>query len=196
MEKKEFLSKQSVRSKYLAYRDSLTKSERVEKSRRLWENLKKDRAFKEAELILAYMDYRSEVITTEFVKELLGGEMGKRVFVPKVEGMNIDFFEIASLEDLHSGYQGIREPEENKEKLFTAELMDKHNCLLLVPGAVFDRQMGRMGYGKGFYDRFIHRYPLLKKAGIAFECQMAKAVPIEAHDKNADLVVTESAVYR
>lgn len=196
MEKKDLFSKQSMRSKYLAYRDSLTKSERLEKSRVLWENLKKEKSLQEAEIVLVYLDYRSEVITTFMVEELLSRHEGKRIFAPKVDGMNIDFYEIHSMEDLHMGYQGIREPQENKEKLFTPEMAEQYRVFLFMPGAVFDRELGRMGYGKGFYDRYLQRVPGMTKAGIAFECQVAKKIPIEAHDKRADFIATENGIIR
>lgn len=196
MEKKGLLSKQSMRSKYLSCRDSLSKSERLERSRAVWENLKKEKSLQEAEIVLVYLDYRSEVITTFMVEELLGQNNEKRIFAPKVDGMNIDFYEIHSMEDLHMGYQGIREPQENKDKLFTPEMADRYRVFLFMPGAVFDRELGRMGYGKGFYDRYLQRVPGMTKAGIAFECQVAKKIPIEAHDKRADLIVTEKGVIK
>lgn len=196
MESKGLGSKQSVRSKYLAYRNSLTKSERVEKSKRIWENLKAQEEFREAELVLVYMDYRSEVMTTGLVEELLRPESGKRVFAPRVEGMDIAFYEITSMEDLRSGYQGIREPMEEKDRLFTESMMNEHKCLLFMPGAVFDRQLSRMGYGKGFYDRFVQQFPAIKRVGIAFACQVAKSIPTEIHDRKADLIVTEMEIIR
>lgn len=196
MEKKVLLNKQSVRSKYLAYRNNLSKGERIEKSRRIWENLKGEKEFLEAEIVLAYMDYRSEVITTFMVEELLKPESGKRVFVPKVDGLDIHFFEIHSMDDLHDGYQGIREPEAALERQFTQELSNQYQCLLLMPGAVFDRTLGRMGYGKGFYDRYLQRYPAPVRAGIAFECQVTKKIPMQAHDKQVHFIVTENGVLK
>ncbi len=195
MEDKKLPDKQRIRSKYLSYRDSLTKSERLEKSRRIWDNLKREQSFYEAEVILAYMDYRSEVMTTDLVEELLLDER-KRVYVPLVEGMNIAFYEIHSLEELSAGYQGIREPQSKKETLFTEKEMKENKCFLLVPGAVFDKELGRMGYGKGFYDRFLHKYKHLTKAGLAYECQIAKQVPTEAHDIHMDMIVTEKQIIK
>ncbi|MBO5055240.1 MAG: 5-formyltetrahydrofolate cyclo-ligase [Lachnospiraceae bacterium] len=188
--------KQSVRSKYLAYRDRLTKNERLSKSMKIWENLKKEPSFKEADVVLVYLDYRSEVMTTGLVEELLLSEGGKRVFAPRVEGLDVEFYEIYSLTDLRPGYQGIREPEVNEEKLFTKQLADENKCVLLLPGSVYDRALGRMGYGKGFYDRFIHKFPNLTKAGLAFDCQIAKQVPVDEHDKRVDMVVTETEVIK
>lgn len=195
MEKKEFVSKQELRSRYLNYRNQLSMSERKEKSAKIWSLLKEDAVYQNAGIILVYMDYRSEVMTTGLVRELFERQE-KRVFAPKVEGMDIRFYEVAGMEDFADGYQGIREPEGNKSRLFTEQTAEEEPCLLLVPGAVFDRERGRMGYGKGFYDRYLAAFPGLCSAALAFECQIAKRVPVEAHDKKPDIIVTENGIIR
>lgn len=196
MESLRSTGKQSIRSKYLANRDRLTKNERLSKSMKIWENLKKEPDFRNADIVLVYLDYRSEVMTTGLVEEILLSEGGKRVFAPRVEGFDVEFYEIHSLTDLRPGYQGIREPEKNTEKLFTKQLADEKKCFLLLPGSVYDRALGRMGYGKGFYDRLIHKFPNLTKAGLAFDCQIAKQVPVDEHDKRVDMVVTETEIIK
>ena len=143
MEKNEFISKQALRSRYLGCRNSLSASERKEKSAAIWELLKKEAVFQKAQIVLVYMDYRSEVMTTALVEEILAAGQ-KRVFAPKVEGMDIQFYEVESMEDFTDGYQGIREPLQAQEKLFTQKMSKEADCLILVPGAVFDRERGRM----------------------------------------------------
>lgn len=197
MENRGIVHKQSIRSKYLSCRDSMTQSERLTKSRMIWELLGEEKEFREAEILLVYMDYRSEVMTTGLVEKLLLPENGKRVFAPVVEGLDIAFYEIGSLSDLHKGYQGIREPESSKEKLFTEKLMRENKCFLLLPGSVYDRQLGRMGYGKGFYDRFLRRFEGIPNAGLAFSCQIAPVpVPSDSRDVKVERVVTEKEVIR
>ena len=104
--------------------------------------------------------------------------------------MNILFYEITSMEDLQPGYQGIREPVEKEERLYDSKMAGKDG-IILVPGAVFDRQRSRMGYGKGFYDRFLSKNPGLFSAALAFECQIARKIPVEPHDIKPDMIVTE-----
>lgn len=191
------VKKQSVRNKYLLYRDSLTIGERLMKSAEIWKNLKKEESFQQADVILVYMDYRSEVMTTGLVEELLLSEGGKRIFAPVVEGFDVVFYEIHSLSDLHAGYQNIREPESVPERMFTEKTAEENKCFLLAPGSAFDRQLGRMGYGKGFYDRFLQKYQgMITSAGLAFDCQIAPSVPFEAHDSKVDMVITEKEVIR
>ncbi len=189
-------SKQSIRSKYLMRRDNLSLTERKEKSREIWNHIKTLECYQKAEAILVYMDYRSEVMTTGLVEELLKPESGKLVYAPKVEGFDISFYEIKSYDDLRPGYQGIREPEENNLTRLTEKVCKEKNCLMLVPGAVFDHEFYRMGYGKGFYDRFIHKYDTIIKVGLAFSCQITKEIPTETHDKRMDYVITENTVMK
>ncbi|MDE7286290.1 MAG: hypothetical protein K2N55_05555 [Lachnospiraceae bacterium] len=102
MEKKEFVSKQELRSRYLNYRNQLSMRERREKSARIWEFLKAEKIYQNAENLLVYMDYRSEVMTCGVVEELLK-EHKKRIFAPKVEGMDIRFYEVTGMEDVAEG---------------------------------------------------------------------------------------------
>lgn len=194
MESKQRVHKQSIRNKYLSYRNNISKGERLSGSMKIWQRLKTVKEFQEADIVLVYMDYRSEVMTTGLVEELLLAEGGKRIFAPAVEGLDINFYEIFSLNDLYPGYQGIREPKCSPDKKFTEETAKENKCFLMMPGSVFDRQMGRLGYGKGFYDRFLHRIPEVFKAGIAFECQIARQVPVDENDVRADMVITENEI--
>ncbi|NBJ92131.1 5-formyltetrahydrofolate cyclo-ligase [Parablautia muri] len=194
MKEMEFSSKQELRSRYLAYRDSLSLEERKEKSARIWEQLKRETLYRDASNILVYMDYRSEVMTTGLVEKLFGTE--KKVFAPKVEGMEIQFYQVESMEDLASGYQGIREPEDNPEKRFDLQRAKEAESLILVPLTVFDRERGRMGYGKGFYDRYLAAFPMLHSVALAFACQMAGKVPVEMHDRKPDMIITEKEIIR
>lgn len=202
MEKDVMAGKQTIRNRYLNYRNSLTLAERKEKSRRIWEQLKTLEAYQRAQAILVYMDYRSEVMTTGLVEELFalqecgGGKdiCPKRIYAPKVEGLDIRFYEVTCMEEFQVGYQGIREPGADAERLFTSRTKQEMDCLILVPGAAFDREGGRMGYGKGFYDRFLAEYPAISSAALAYECQIARKVPVENHDIRADWIITEREV--
>lgn len=189
------MNKQSVRSKYLAKRNALGLTERKEKSLEIIEKLKSEACYIEAEAVLLYMDYRSEVMTTTLAEELF--QTDKQVFAPRVKGFDIVFYEIHSWEDLEPGYQGIREPIEKQEKILKQSVCKDKKCLLLVPGAVFDRERCRMGYGKGFYDRFLSTYGEdVIAVGLAFSCQLAKSIPTESHDRKMNMIITESEVIR
>ena len=184
------MTKQELRNRYLQRRNDLSVRERKEKSIQVLQNLKKLPEFQKAEEVLIYLNYRSEVETLPFVEELLQ-QKEKRVFVPKVCGMDIRFFEIISMDDVESGYQGILEPKEGMIE-FSVQKPDGKNCIMVLPGSVFDRKCNRMGYGKGFYDRFMKLVPQMYGAGLAFDCQVAPAIPIQAHDYRMNALITES----
>ena len=195
MEEKGYIRKQGIRSRYLGLRNNLSAGERKQKSQEIWEHVKGDPKYQAAREVLVYMDYRSEVMTTGLVEELLA-DTSKKVFAPKVEGMHIRFYEIKSLDELKKGYQGIREPEENPEKRFTPDMAARLEAVGLVPGAAFDRQRGRIGYGKGFYDRFFSDYGEVYGIALSFSCQIAKEIPMEPHDRRPDIIVTENGIIR
>ena len=195
MEEKGYIRKQGIRSRYLGLRNNLSAGERKQKSQEIWEHVKGDPKYQAAREVLVYMDYRSEVMTTGLVEELLA-DTSKKVFAPKVEGMHIRFYEIKSLDELKKGYQGIREPEENPEKRFTPDMAARLEAVVLVPGAAFDRQRGRIGYGKGFYDRFFSDYGEVYGIALSFSCQIAKEIPMEPHDRRPDIIVTENGINR
>ncbi len=195
MEEKGYIRKQGIRSRYLGLRNNLSAGERKQKSQEIWEHVKGDPKYQAARAVLVYMDYRSEVMTTGLVEELWA-DTSKKVFAPKVEGMHIRFYEIKSLDELKKGYQGIREPEENPEKRFTPDMAARLEAVVLVPGAAFDRQRGRIGYGKGFYDRFFSDYGEVYGIALSFSCQIAKEIPMEPHDRRPDIIVTENGIIR
>lgn len=187
------LEKQKLRERYLVRRNELSTSEREEKSREITERLCALPVFRQAKEVLVYVDYRSEVWTKPLIRQLLS-ESTKRIFVPKVIGMDIRFYEITAMEQLESGYQGILEPIEGTNGFEESE-HDREACLMLLPGSVFDRSCNRMGYGKGFYDRYMARFPWLYGIGLSFECQIAPSIPCEAHDYRPNLIVTEKGIY-
>lgn len=123
----------------------------------------------------------AEICTTEILENAL--QDGKRVYVPKVEGQEMRFYRIQSLAELKEGYKGILEPEGNTESYEYAP-EEAANCLLLMPGSVFDPLGNRMGYGGGFYDRYLADREALRLRSIAvgFRCQQVESVPVEETD--------------
>ena len=182
--------KRKLRRQILALRDAMPIEEREEKSGQILEKLISMPLYKEADTILIYVNYQSEVNTTDLVNRNLTD--GKRVFAPKVSGETMEFYQITGMGDLQAGYKGIREPV--SEWLFDAE-SDTGHTLMLMPGAVFDEKCRRIGYGKGFYDRYLKH---ISETGISvhtlalcFECQVLSEIPAEKHDVRPQMVLTE-----
>lgn len=139
---------------------------------------------------MLYLEIRDEVETTSLARKTIG--MGKRLVVPLCKENRIIPCEIASLEDdLAAGYMGIREPKETCARPVQPEEIEA----VLVPGLVFDQEGRRIGYGGGYYDRFL---PLLPAGtpiiGLAFECQVLGKISTEEHDQRMSLLVTENGV--
>lgn len=186
--------KKKLRKEILSIRDAMTEEERKEKSFRILQSVYDMEQFRDAKIILAYADYRSEVITEPLILKSLAE--GKSVFCPKVEGGDMEFYRITDIGDLKEGYKGIREP------ACGHAFMDSNHSegiFMLMPGVVFDKSCHRIGYGKGFYDRYMTR---LSENGIrpytvalCYECQLVSNVPYEVHDMNPEAVITEEEIY-
>lgn len=192
--------KKAFRKAMLAKRDAIPYENRIEadearnKHIRSWEN------YQNAELLLFYVSYRSEADTLQLIKEAL--EAGRNVAVPKVVGTDMVFYRITNFSQLVAGYKGILEPDVERCEAVTevngtdvahsviGPALPQHT-LLFVPGCAFDEKGGRMGYGGGFYDRFMEKYPDVLKVALAYEEQLVEEVPREAHDKAVDVIVTE-----
>lgn len=185
--------KKQLRKEYLRIRDAMPVEERMAASRRIVNHLCELRCYQEAEVLLLYYSYRSEVVTRFLIEDLLQQGL-KQVYLPKVHGDKMFFYRIRSLNDLSIGYQGILEPSE-KNEVFGREITKKKRCLLILPGVAFDKEGNRMGFGKGFYDRFLMEYPGVCHNALAFECQIAEQIPCEVHDQKMQRIITEQNIY-
>lgn len=181
--------KRRIRKNVLALRDAMTPAVRTEKSSRIIKKLFTTEAYRSADVILTYVNYQSEVITTALIKRALTDR--KLVFVPKVAGDDMDFYRIAGMSSLAEGYRGILEPS-GDEKIFCE---NSKKTLMIMPGAVFDEKRHRIGYGKGFYDRYLMRMEELgitiHTLALCFECQVLRNIPYGMHDRKPDFVLTE-----
>lgn len=146
--------------------------------------------FKAAETVFAYLSYRSEVAAMPIVREAF--RQGKRVAVPKVEGDRMQFYEITSEAEIKAGYKGIPEPVSCE-----SAVVPKDGDLILVPGTAFDRCGYRMGYGGGFYDRYLsENRAAYKTLGLAFSEQIYERIPGDEYDVRLDMIITEKGAVR
>lgn len=174
--------KKQLRKEVLARRKALTEQERNRGKLLITERILGHQWYYLSDTVLGFVSYGSEICTTEILVNAL--KDGKRVYVPKVEDKKeMQFYRIFSLEELQTGYKGIREPVGDTECYhFDPESCRK--CLLLMPGSVFDPLGNRMGYGGGFYDRYLNDKEALRlrSIGIGFQCQQVEKVPTEETD--------------
>ncbi len=184
--------KSDFRKKAILNRDSIDESLRKEKDRLIREALFKLGAYKEADTVGFYYSYKSEVDTIGIIERAL--KEGKTVCLPKVllkeDSSELFFFKISSLLDVKSGFKGICEPDPDKcAQLKTGEEPD----LLIVPGTAFDKQRNRMGYGKGFYDRYLMSYGGCSLA-LAYSEQIYETVPVSGYDRKPDMILTDEGI--
>jgi len=186
-----FLMKQTLKQKIIEKRKSLTKEEIKEKSSKIKENLYSLDEFKEAKNIMAYVSFNSEVDTQNLIKELLDKE--KNVIVPFVQKNSpiLQLSELKSFNELEPKTLGILEPKDNFIREFNIKKLD----LVIIPGIVFDQNGHRIGYGYGYYDRFLKKLSdKIKKIGFACEFQLVNKIPEEIHDVPVNIVITENRV--
>lgn len=193
-------TKKELRKEILELRDNLTENQRKEKSEEITNKISTHSSFQAADKILLFASYKSEVDTSLIMNKALA--MGKQVYLPKVEydectgREEMEFYQIFSEADLEEGYKGIREPKAKPANRFVMPADEK--VLMILPGAVFDLDGNRIGYGGGFYDRYIKRLDgEAFKAALAFHCQIVEpeSIPCEPYDAQINAIVSEEGLY-
>ncbi len=175
----------------IACRDLPDKDER---SRVIWSKLHGFEQFRRAAGVMCYVHVRDEVRTRPFLPVLL--DLGKTLVVPYCDGDELGLFRLQSLDELSPGTLGIPEPAKELRQLAEKRVDARQLDLVIVPGAAFDSKGGRVGHGKGYYDRLLRRTrPDAWRIAVAFECQMVPSVPMAGHDTFVDAVITEESTY-
>lgn len=207
------MNKKDVRKNVLAVRDAIPAADKAQYDASIREIVTGMEEYREAEAILAYVSYKSEVDTMALIQQALAG--GKYVFAPKVSGNEMKFWQISSLEDLREGYRGILEPEQS---ISFTDWISRHigsKVMMWMPGAAFDKERHRIGYGGGFYDRYLTRLLqqseqtaskaqtqkqfgrfILTTAALAYSCQVLEQIPYEEHDVKPDILITEQGIVK
>lgn len=164
--------------------------DKKELSSKIFQQLYKLEDFLNAKSILIYLNIKSEVRTKKELDFMLSLE--KKIVVPYVNGLNLELFHLENIDELEKGSFGVLEPvnelRQSKEKKIEARIID----LAIIPGVAFDEHGSRLGYGKGFYDRFLKglRTDCIN-VGVAYQCQVFDSIPQEDHDISLDMLITE-----
>lgn len=181
--------KNLIRKQMKQLRADMTRTERFEKSMQIFEKLITVPEFKRADRIYTYVSMDNEIDTIMLIDYSLSIE--KRVFVPRVSGKDMEFYEISDISELNPGYMGIYEPDINgKEPDYS------RTGFMCMPGLAFDKSYNRIGYGGGFYDRYLSVENKLYKAALAYEAQLLESIPAQDGDVRPDMIVTEESIYR
>lgn len=180
--------KDRLRRRLLEQRAAI--SGRREKDRAIFEAVSALPLYQNAGQILCYVSTSQEADTRALLKAAL--REGKEVFVPLCLPENrLAFYQIFSMEDLRPGRFGILEPDPSRQAMWNSEGSEEcKNVLCLVPGVAFDMLGFRLGYGKGYYDRFLagRKIPCV---GLCYRELVVPKLPVDEYDQRVGLLATE-----
>ena len=180
------MNKEELRKKYLTIRKKIL--DRDKKNEAITKKVKELEIYKEANTIALYCSLPDEVNTDELIEDALNNH--KVVLLPRTNDSDIVFSVIKSMnEPFLKGKFGVLEPL-NKE-VYKKDKID----LIIVPGVSFDREGNRLGYGKGYYDRYLTGSNL-KTIGICFSEQLTEHIPNDDNDIKIDVIVTDKEVIK
>lgn len=182
-------SRLQLRREVLRQRDLLSELQRCAKSMAIVKRLLAIPLAVKAHTVFTYVNFRSEVETLPLIKSWLS--VGKRVCVPLTipEESRLEAYQLTDPDhDLHPGYCQIPEPDSSRLPLVEPATIE----VIVLPGSVFDVSGGRLGYGGGYYDRFISQQaPNAMRIGLAFEQQIIERLPLLPHDQRLHALISE-----
>lgn len=184
------MEKVQQRKYILEQMKKMDKAVHQEKSAAIRSRLLEDPAFKAADTIGITISAFPEVDTVPVIEHCW--KNGKRIAVPKCNPLTrtMDFYEIVNFDQLETVYMKLKEPKVSETAYLAPEQID----MMLVPGVVFSRSGYRIGFGGGYYDRYLSNYPGVTRS-LAFDMQIADSVPVEVHDVPVEGIYTESVYW-
>ena len=180
--------KNDLRNASKVYRKGLSASEKSQIDSEICDKLLNCKGIIESQTVVCYVSTEIEVDTRVFIQKML--DLKKTVAIPKcISGTRkMEFYIIKSFDDTENGSFGVLEPKDTCEKL-----RDFRKSVCIIPGLCFDTEGFRLGYGKGYYDRFLSLFKGLK-IGICYDYCMKDVLPRGFFDVSADMVITEKQI--
>lgn len=175
------MNKTELRKSIRTRKRAMTEAEIREKSQELGRLFLQSEEYRNARSIYGYLPYNQEVRTVAMLEQALRD--GKRVAVPKCYGDEMRFIWMEDLSLVEKGYAGIPEP------IADGPIADDETALVLMPGMAFDREGHRIGYGGGFYDKFLAREENHPKVALCYDFQMVPYLETEEYDIPVDKVI-------
>lgn len=186
-----FMRKQDIRKIIKRKREDLNRDIKEKLDVKIMDNFFNSEYISKSDVIFIYVSMESEINTINMINKLL--DMGKRVAVPKVisDKKEMVALEIKSLSELNeSGAFGILEPDMSKKNI--GDEVD----LVIVPGLAFDKRGYRVGYGGGFYDKFLEKYNTIRRVCLCYNFQIIDNIPYEDFDEKVDVIITEDELIK
>lgn len=175
------MDKKELRKQIREKKRAMTPEEIQSASQKLKELFLATEQYRRANTVYGYLPYNQEVRTVPILEQTLAD--GKRVAVPKIFGDEMKFIYLTDLTQVAEGYAGIPEP------VADAPVADDPTALVLMPGLAFDKEGHRVGYGGGFYDKFLTQEPEHPTVALCYDFQILEELPTEEFDVPVDLVL-------
>ena len=175
------MDKKVLRREIREKKRAMTEEEIVDRSEKLGQLFVQSEAYRKAKTVYGYLPYNQEVRTVPMLAQALRD--GKRVAVPKIYGDTMKFLYLDDLSKVEKNDMGIPEP------IADTPVAEDKTALVLMPGLAFTKQGDRMGYGGGFYDRFLAEEPDHPTLALCYEFQMVDSLPTEEFDIPVDTVL-------
>lgn len=175
------MDKKVLRREIREKKRAMTEEEIVDRSEKLGQLFVQSEAYRKAKTVYGYLPYNQEVRTVPMLEQALRD--GKRVAVPKIYGDTMKFLYLDDLSKVEKNDMGIPEP------IADTPVAEDKTALVLMPGLAFTKQGDRMGYGGGFYDRFLAEEPDHPTLALCYEFQMVDSLPTEEFDIPVDTVL-------
>lgn len=179
------MTKKEIRAMIRDKKRQLSSDYIAEYSQKVCEILCDEEVYKNAKVIYPYLAYNQEIVTTRLIEQ--AWKDGKEVAVPKCyEDSRMEFHRITSFDDVAPGYCDIPEP-------VGGAIVEDEDVLILMPGIAFDREFNRIGYGGGYYDRYLDRKQDCRfiKVAFAYDFQILDHLETEEHDYKVDMLITD-----
>lgn len=201
------MNKKEIRQEVTEKKNALTNEQVAEWSEQLKDKFCSLDVYQNADCIYFYMSYNNEVQTVPMIEQAIRD--GKRAAVPvmlmsgnsfnkKGEPKHdyMEFVYINSMDECRPNFMGIPEPPEELVTEHPERIADEKDVLILMPGLAFDQEKNRIGYGGGFYDKYLDSHPDTKfnKVALCFDFQIYDHIPTEEHDEKMDLVISPSFI--
>lgn len=192
------MTKVEIRINQKKLRSELSEEERRQFDACILHQLMNTEEYLSCKRLFVYMSFQSEINTIDIIDQSI--LQGKQVYIPRVEAHGLEFYEITSRKGLVRSTYGILEPAVDKENRFlsTSDGRERKENVMLLPGLAFDPYGNRIGYGAGYYDKYLTKQgaDVFHKLALAYDFQIMEQIPSEEFDIRADEIITPTKIYR
>ncbi len=181
------ISKKEIRDTILDIRKSFDTNYLGRLSTVICNRVIKQEAYINCKDIVLYMPINNEVNLDIIIQDAFNQE--KNIWLPRIINKNMEFYRYTKETELIKGAYGILEP--NTEEI----LKPNQDTLIIMPGAAFSEDMGRIGYGGGYYDKYLSKHPYCKTIAVCYNFQVLPMVPIDDYDIRPNMIISDDNIY-